>query len=267
MVRINVGLYASLLVLRSALPVLGQSAATTTSMTVPQLVNFNGALADVRGEPLTGAVGVTFFLYKEPQGGAPVWMETQNVQADGTGHYTAALGSSTNQGLPANIFTSGEARWLGVQAQGQAEQPRILLMSVPYALKAADAQTVGGIPASAFLLATPRSAASGGLGGTGTSGPRTANISAEFGDRGLGAGNAGLDRSDLPERRFRPRVPDDPPVAMVNATPSTRSNLRGDPPTHRRRAIRHGGRRPHCRGVCADLEGWPRSLVGELLAG
>ena len=41
--------------------------------------------------------------------------------------------------------------------QGLAEQPRILLLSVPYALKAADAQTLDGKPASAFLLASPGS--------------------------------------------------------------------------------------------------------------
>src|SRR5207244_1089182 len=36
---------------------------------------------------------------------------------------------------------------------GAGEQPRVLLVTVPYALKAADADTVGGMPASAFLLA------------------------------------------------------------------------------------------------------------------
>ena len=40
-----------------------------------------------------------------------------------------------------------------MRINGGAEQPRVLLLSVPYALKAADAQTLGGLPASAFLLA------------------------------------------------------------------------------------------------------------------
>jgi hypothetical protein len=80
-------------------------------------------------------------------------METQNVQPDKNGRYSVALGSTTNQGLPTSLFVSGEARWLGVQAQGQAEQPRVLLLSVPYALEAGDAQTVGGLPASSFMLA------------------------------------------------------------------------------------------------------------------
>jgi trimeric autotransporter adhesin len=82
-------------------------------------------------------------------------MEVQNVQPDKTGHYTLTLGSTNKEGLPASLFASGEARWLGVQPQGQAEQPRVLLLSVPYALKAADAETVGGLPASAFMLAAP----------------------------------------------------------------------------------------------------------------
>jgi hypothetical protein len=34
------------------------------------------------------------------------------------------------------------------------EQPRVLLVSVPYAMKAGDAETLGGLPASAFLLSS-----------------------------------------------------------------------------------------------------------------
>lgn len=58
------------------------------------------------------------------------------------------------QGLPADQFASTEAPWLAVQPQGQAEQPRVVLLSVSYALKAEDVQTMGGLPASAFVLAT-----------------------------------------------------------------------------------------------------------------
>ena len=132
-----------------------QNAATIANAVVPTLFKFSGSLADVNGKPLSGTLGITFLLYKDEQGGAPLWMETQNITLDKTGHYNAVLGSTTSQGLPTDLFASGEARWLAVQAQGQAEQPRVLLLSVPYALKAGDAQTVGGLPASAFMLATP----------------------------------------------------------------------------------------------------------------
>src|SRR5579872_2811516 len=120
---------------------------------VPTLMNFSGTIADVNGKPVTGVLGVTFYLYKDSEGGAPLWMETQNVQPDRTGHYSVTLGSTTSAGLPTDLFASGEARWLAVQPQGQAEQPRVLLLSVPYALKASDAQTIGGLPPSAFMLA------------------------------------------------------------------------------------------------------------------
>ena len=130
-----------------------QAAAATTTTTVPRLVRFSGTAKDLNGNPLTGVVGITFALYTEQTGGASLWLETQNVQADANGHYTALLGSTTTEGLPAEIFTSEQARWVGVQISGQAEQPRVLLVSAPYALKAGDAETVGGLPASAFVLA------------------------------------------------------------------------------------------------------------------
>jgi len=135
------------------------SGAQQPATVVPTLVNFNGTLTDLNGKPITGITGVTFLLYQDEQGGTPLWLETQNITPDKNGHYTVVLGSTTSQGLPTDLFASGEARWLGVQAQGEAEQPRVLLLSVPYALKAGDAQTLGGLPASAFVLAAPPNAA------------------------------------------------------------------------------------------------------------
>jgi len=134
-----------------ALCVLPSSDAQEQAMVVPTLVSFSGTLTDVNGKPLTAVAGVTFLLYKTEQGGAPLWVETQNVDPDKNGRYTVQLGATTSQGLPAGLFASGEARWLGVQVQGQGEQPRVLLLSVPYAFKALDAETLGGKPASSFL--------------------------------------------------------------------------------------------------------------------
>jgi hypothetical protein len=138
-------------------------AGANTSAPVPTLINYSGTLTGLNGKPITSITGVTFLLYKDEQGAAPLWLETQNVVPDQSGHYTVQLGSTTSQGLPTDVFASGEARWLAVQPEGQAEQPRVLLLSVPYALKAGDAQTIGGLPASAFMLAngTKETAASG----------------------------------------------------------------------------------------------------------
>ena len=143
-------------------PMFGQSAAvSTTSTSVPHLMKFSGTVRDMQGTPRSGVAGITIALYKDEQGGAPLWLETQNVQLDNTGHYTVYLGATKSDGLPQELFVTGEARWLGVQAEGQAEQPRTLLLSVPYALKAGDAETVGGLPPSAFVLAAPATAGAG----------------------------------------------------------------------------------------------------------
>jgi hypothetical protein len=125
-------------------------------LVVPRLVKFSGVAKDELGKARTGAVGLTFGIYKEMEGGAALWLETQNAQLDEQGRYTVLLGVTKNEGLPLELFTSGEPRWLGWQVQlpGEAEQPRVLLASVPYALKAADAETLGGMPASAFMLAS-----------------------------------------------------------------------------------------------------------------
>ncbi|HZW05470.1 MAG TPA: hypothetical protein VFF58_01055 [Candidatus Nitrosotalea sp.] len=129
---------------------------TAQATTVPRIVKFAGTVKDDAGKPRTGIVGVTFALYKDQETGGALWIETQNVQLDAGGHYTVLLGSTKPDGLPTELFTSGEARWLGIQPEGQAEQPRVLLLSVPYALKAGDAETVGGLPASAFMRAAQR---------------------------------------------------------------------------------------------------------------
>src|SRR5450631_2117760 len=134
-------------------PNLAQAQTSAAATTVPRLVRFSGTARDLNGTPQSGVVGITFSLYGEQTGGSPLWLETQNVQADANGHYTVLLGTTKAEGLPAELFTSEQARWVGVQISGQAEQPRVLLVSAPYALKAGDAETVGGLPASAFVLA------------------------------------------------------------------------------------------------------------------
>jgi hypothetical protein len=169
--RISVCTCVLLLLVFGVVPTVAQEQATAaTASAVPKVVNYSGALADLNNKPLTGVVGVTFYLYKEAQGGAPLWMETQNVQLGKDGHYGVTLGSTTSHGLPADVFVSGEARWLGVQVQGQNEQPRVLLVAVPYALKSGDAETLGGLPASAFLLAAPPTRAPSPTAATGADG-------------------------------------------------------------------------------------------------
>jgi hypothetical protein len=138
---------------------------------LPRLIRFSGSVtaADLR------TIGMTFALYKNQQDRAPLWQEVQNVTPDAAGYYSVLLGANSKDGVPAELFASNEARWLGVQVEQEPEQPRVLLVSVPYALKAGDAETVGGHPLSDFVLtpAANASSTSSGSGGTTSSGGST----------------------------------------------------------------------------------------------
>jgi hypothetical protein len=148
----------------SAITPLAASAPTA----VPSLVPYRGVAIGGDGKPLAGETGVTFQIFKDEAGGDALWMETQTVAIDSAGRYQVQLGATSPNGLPAGLFSTGEARWLEVQIAGQPAQPRVLLASVPYALKASDAATLGGLPASAFALAGPNAAPASvnGQGGT-----------------------------------------------------------------------------------------------------
>jgi len=121
---------------------------------VPRTLNYAGVARDADGRVLKGTIGATFAIYAQQEGGAPLWLETQNILASPSGSFSVLLGANAPAGLPLDLFSSGQARWLGVSFNGGAEQARVALLSVPYALKAADAETVGGLPASAFVLAS-----------------------------------------------------------------------------------------------------------------
>ncbi len=135
-----------------ALP-LAEAQKAQKSQDVPQNVRFGSALRDASGTPRTGTVPIMFSLYRSATGGAPIWQETQNVILDDQGRFSVLLGAVSR--FPSGLFATNEARWLGVQvlADAEAEQPRVMLVSVPYALKAQDAETLGGLPASAYVRA------------------------------------------------------------------------------------------------------------------
>jgi hypothetical protein len=118
---------------------------------VPRLVQFAGTLKDAWARPVNGVASVTFAIYAEQEGGTALWSETQNVIADPIGRYNAVLGAATPNGVPAELFGAGQSRWLGITVSRQQEMPRVLLASVPYALRAVDAETLGGLPASAYV--------------------------------------------------------------------------------------------------------------------
>ena len=127
----------------------------------PHLVPVIGTLPAPGGEPRTGQTILWFSVYAEETGGTPLWQEVQSVALDARGGYSVLLGSLTDGGIPVALFSVSEPRWLGVHVDGEEEQPRVFLTSVPGAV---DADTLAGPPASGPPL--------GGAGLTWQSGPQ-----------------------------------------------------------------------------------------------
>jgi hypothetical protein len=121
----------------------------------PTLIPLAGELRTPEGQPRTGTVQLAIAIYDGQDDPAPKWTEYQKVTLDALGRYRIEFGAAQADGLPPEIFlgTAGP-RWIGVTAEGDVEQPRVMLVAVPYAARAASADTIAGTPASSFVLSS-----------------------------------------------------------------------------------------------------------------
>jgi hypothetical protein len=124
----------------------------TTTISTVQVIQFSGS---VSGQP-DGPLGVTFALYTDLQSTSPLFTETQTVQVTG-GTFTALIGSNSSTSIPVDSFAAGTAHVLGVTVNGTEQ--RFLLVSVPYAMKAADTDMLGGVLAAQFVTSAQLQAA------------------------------------------------------------------------------------------------------------
>ncbi|MGD0571143.1 MAG: hypothetical protein ABSA78_22325 [Candidatus Sulfotelmatobacter sp.] len=123
----------------------------SVSSSVPLVVRFSGSMKELNGTIASGTRTIAFGLYKTQTGESPLWSETQTVSLDEEGRYTVLLGAASPSGVPATAFAAGEPQWIGVTPDDGVERPRIEIVSVPYAMKAADADTLGGKSAADFV--------------------------------------------------------------------------------------------------------------------
>jgi len=118
--------------------------------TVPRLINYQGVVTDAGGAVISGTHTLTFGIYQEPEDitGGALWTEVHTGVVLEDGLFNVILGSITT--LPENLFASGYDRYIGVKVDGDAEmRPRMLITSVPWAFKAALADSAIAAPAAA----------------------------------------------------------------------------------------------------------------------
>jgi hypothetical protein len=100
---------------------------------VPQTMNIQGVLTDAGGNVLPdGDYSIFFQLWDAPVSGSDVWGETEVVHQR-QGVFSAVLGM--NENLPPQDFV--DTFWLSLTVAGEDPmEPRIMLTSAPYALRA-----------------------------------------------------------------------------------------------------------------------------------
>lgn len=135
--------------------------APRTTVSVPNLVGFEGFLSDGSGNPITdGSYSLTFKVYDAATAGTVLWTETQAAVQVTQGLYSVTLGSVTTLG--ATLFNGN--RWIGVTVgTGTEMTPRTRISSVPFALNAnwaltADTATSATSATSATTATTANSA-------------------------------------------------------------------------------------------------------------
>lgn len=117
-----------------------------SSVTQNFIIDYQGYLSNAQGQPVSGAITVTFSIWDAADGGNKLWYETQTVDVR-LGYFTAHLG--TNAALPLVLF-DGKSRWLEVTINNETLKPRRPINRVPTAVYADNAAALGGLPASEY---------------------------------------------------------------------------------------------------------------------
>ncbi|MBT5419432.1 MAG: hypothetical protein HOK80_00960, partial [Candidatus Cloacimonetes bacterium] len=129
---------------------------------VPQTIDYQGRLADSDGNYLNSVVSVDFSIYGSETGGTAIWTETHDVFC-ANGVFHVLLGSTVS--FPTDLFDSAD-RWLELIVSNETLSPRTAIASVPYSLKAEDADILDGLNSSNFALSAHNHAASNITSGT-----------------------------------------------------------------------------------------------------
>ena len=107
----------------------------TTLADVPQLIHYQGLI-----EGADSLLTIQFTLHPDEDTPDQIWTETQNVGTQ-NGRFSVLLGSQT--ALDLGLF-NGNSLYLSIAINGQELRPRQRIVSVAYALRAANADDVAG---------------------------------------------------------------------------------------------------------------------------
>ena len=112
---------------------------------VPGTLSFTARLVDDKSSAaLAGPHKVVFTMFDADTAGHQVWTESHDVTVEDDGMVFVELGDTT--ALDGHVF-DGTDRWIEISVDGNTMDPRIVIDSVPYAVRstaASNADAVGG---------------------------------------------------------------------------------------------------------------------------
>jgi len=114
---------------------------------IPQVIDYQGRLADSDGNYLNSVVSVDFLIYDMETAGTVQWTEVQDVSC-ANGVFHVQLGAVTP--LPSTLFDIANP-WLELVVGGETLAPRTQIASVPYAIKAETAYSLDAMGSGSGL--------------------------------------------------------------------------------------------------------------------
>lgn len=130
----------------------------------PALVNYQGVLRSIGGDPLTGNQNMVFTFYSAASGGDQILLDSHTA-SDGNpvsvsnGLFTTQLGGGIlsdgagpgTYGTLAEVFRDYGAVYMAITVGGEVMSPRVQVISSPYAL---NCDTLDGLDSAAFAASS-----------------------------------------------------------------------------------------------------------------
>lgn len=119
---------------------------------VPATINYQGQVLGAGGAPASGPVNIDIGIWDSASGGTRLYGEQHLNTPLASGAFNILIGAgSSPQGTLSSDTFSAPNRWLELVVNGETFTPRQPFSAVAYALRARDAERVGGLEANSLM--------------------------------------------------------------------------------------------------------------------
>ena len=108
------------------------SLAILSALQLDSSINYQGQVSNAAGEPLNGAYSFSFTIHDALENGNLLWGPESHLNVPvNNGHFSVALGSQTDGGIPASVWDG--TQYVEININGETLMPRESVLAVPKA--------------------------------------------------------------------------------------------------------------------------------------